>query len=186
MAKSSKAKAPEQELIITNPMKFRYATVDLNVSTQHYYKLEQPRAGDAGYDLRVAHIENQPHTHYLIFHTGIAVEIPQGYVGLLFLRSSVRNTPYSLTNAVGVIDSTYRGEITASMLINKDTVEYHDIYLSGDGVFKDKEGCRRYKVGDKFLQLVVVPYLTLETEQVDITELSATERGTGGHGSTGN
>ena len=186
MAKQSKTKAPEQEVVTPSFIKLRCATVDLNVPHQHFYKLEKPRDGDAGYDLRLAHIENQPHTHYLIFHTGIAVEIPQGYVGLLFLRSSVRNTPYSLTNAVGVIDSTYRGEITASMLINKDTVEYHDIYLSSGGVFKDKEGCRRYKVGDKFLQLVVVPYLTLETEQVDITELSTTERGTGGHGSTGN
>jgi dUTP pyrophosphatase len=188
MAKQSKAKAPEQEMIASTEQiipKIRYAQVDLNVPEQHFYELKQPREGDAGYDLQVSHIEIVPDAHYNIFHTGIAIEIPKGYVGLLFPRSSVRNTPYSLANAVGVIDSNYRGEIMGSMLINKDTVEYHNVYMPELGVFKDKEGCRRYKKGDKFLQLVIVPYLDKELEKVELSDLSVTERGTGGHGSTG-
>ena len=67
------------------------------------------KPGDAGMDL-TAVWKNQVFD-IVTYGTGLAVEIPDGYVGLLFPRSSIYKTKMSLTNAVGVIDSGYRGEI---------------------------------------------------------------------------
>ena len=97
--------------------------------------------------------------------TGIAVEVPEGYVGLLFLRSSMGKTGVSLTNSVGVIDSDYRGELKLSLT-----------YSIGNG----GHFIRR---GDRIAQLVVLPAPTFDLIEVD--ELSYTDRGTGGFGSTG-
>ncbi len=96
-------------------------------------------------------------------HSDIAVEIPAGYVGLLFPRSSVCKTGLRLTNSVGVIDSDYRGGITAVFDYNK----------SGE----------QYKVGDRFAQLMIVaaPYVVFHEAKT----LSKTARGEGGYGSTG-
>ena len=98
-----------------------------------------------------------------VYLTGIALEIPSGYVGLLFPRSSVSRTCLSLANSVGVVDSGYRGEI---ML---------------------KFGCSStlscYKVGDRIGQLIIMPYPQVQFEQVE--ELSDSDRGEGGFGSTG-
>lgn len=122
------------------------------------------KPGDAGMDLvAVTHkYENGNH----IYGTGLAIEIPEGYVGFLFPRSSNRKTRAYLTNHVGVIDSGYRGEI---MLTFKNV---------------DLTALEPYKVGDRVAQLIIMPYPTIELVEVD--ELSETERGTGGHGSTGN
>jgi len=118
--------------------------------------------GDAGVDLYSVRMEkdkNQNDVHYI----GLAVEIPEGHVGLLFPRSSISKTSCVLRNAVGVIDSGYRGEI---ML---------------------KFGCSSnlscYKVGDRVGQLIIMPYRQIEFEEVE--ELSDSERGEGGFGSTG-
>lgn len=98
------------------------------------------------------------------YGTGLAFEIPVGYVGLLFPRSSVSKTGLSMANSVGVIDSDYRGEISA--------------------VFKvtDKAG-DVYQIGDRVCQLVIVPIPDIEIKEVD--DISETERGHGGFGSTG-
>ena len=99
-------------------------------------------------------------------HTGCYFEIPEGYVGLLFIRSSVgTKRDMSLKNAVGVIDSDYRGEVQA-------VVTY-------TGTFNHKT----IKHGERFAQIVIVPYAQFEMEFVD--ELSDTVRGDGGFGSTG-
>lgn len=124
------------------------------------------KPGDAGLDLVAADHELDEHGNH-IYHTGLAIEIPTGYVGLLFPRSSNRKTNAYMTNHVGVIDSGYRGEIMVTFK-NRD-VDMH---------------ATPYKVGDKIAQLMIISYPIIELVEVD--ELSETERGTGGHGSTGN
>ena len=97
--------------------------------------------------------------------TGIAVEIPEGYVGLLFLRSSMGQHNVSLANSVGVIDSDYRGELKLSV------------------VYTAEMGGHFIRQGQRVAQLVVVPAPTFDLIEVD--ELSDTQRGEGGFGSTG-
>jgi len=123
------------------------------------------KAGDAGLDLVATEILNKD-TFQITYGTGLAMEIPAGYVGLVFPRSSIRKYDLSLTNCVGVIDSGYRGEIQA-------TFRRHKGVASTD-----------YEVGDKIVQIIIVPYPSIEFIETD--ELSETERGTGGFGSSGN
>jgi dUTP pyrophosphatase len=122
--------------------------------------------GDAGLDLVATYIKVEDHNTYGYFEygTGIAVEIPEGYVGLVFPRSSISKTGMLLTNSVGVIDSGYRGEIKLR--------------------FKYISGTKSYEVGDKIAQLIILPYPAIEFEQVE--ELSNTSRSDGGFGSTDN
>ena len=119
------------------------------------------KPGDAGLDLTAVAIEQS--SANLTYKTGLAVEIPEGHVGLLFPRSSVYKTGQSLTNCVGVIDSGYRGEVMLKFT------------LSPYG--------KNYEVGDRVGQLLIMPYPQVEFEEVE--ELSSTDRGSGGYGSTG-
>lgn len=124
--------------------------------------------GDAGLDLTCTKIEsgvNDAREMLLVYHTDLAVEIPEGYVGLIFPRSSIYTKSIDQTNAVGVVDSGYRSEIK---VIFRPTI-------AGVPEF--------YKVGERFAQLVVVPYL--DAEVVEAEELSESERGENGFGSTG-
>lgn len=124
--------------------------------------------GDAGLDLTVSGIStevNEGGEVLIIYHTDLAVEIPEGYVGLLFRRSSIAKKNLAMCNAVGVIDSSYRGEITGKFRTTVSTVP------------------SLYNIGDRFVQLVIVPYL--EASPIEVDELSETERGEGGYGSTG-
>jgi dUTP pyrophosphatase len=122
------------------------------------------KVGDAGMDLTITkEIENTSFS--VSYGFGIALEIPQGYVGLVFPRSSVRNQDLILSNCVGVSDSGYRGELQAT--------------------FKKTQGLDsiKYKVGDRGAQIVILPYPTIY--MTEVPELSNTERGSGGFGSTG-
>lgn len=120
--------------------------------------------GDAGMDLTITReIENT--TFSVSYGFGIAIEIPKNYVGLVFPRSSVRNQDLILSNCVGVIDSGYRGEIQAT-------------FKKTDGLDSIK-----YKVGDRGAQIIIMPYPSVNFTEVD--ELSSTDRGEGGFGSTG-
>lgn len=98
-------------------------------------------------------------------HTGLAVEIPEGYVGLLVARSGISNH-YGITpkDCIGIIDSDYRGELMVH-LVNDSDQEY---FLS-----KNERVC----------QLVITPYIAPDIVYVD--KISETERGTGGFGSSG-
>ena len=128
------------------------------------------KPGDAGYDLAATSIDfekNSSGEGILVYGTGLSVEIPTGYVGLLFPRSSVSKLPLQLANSVGVIDSGYRGEIKLKYVVRDSRPTANAVY----------------KVGDKVGQLVIVPFLNAELEEVN--ELSDTERGSGGFGSTG-
>lgn len=120
--------------------------------------------GDAGLDLTITTIKDEP--FQVTYGFGIAIEIPKGYVGLVFPRSSIKKTDLVLSNSVGVIDSGYRGEIQATFKKLAGSVSH------------------KYFVGDRAAQLIIIPYPSIEFEEV--TELSETERGTGGFGSTGN
>lgn len=138
------------------------------------------KSGDAGMDLVTISEWEQKHSgddknqwYYLEYKTGLAVEIPEGFVGLLFPRSSISKSSLILANSVGVIDSGYRGEICFRFKLDANMV---------------KNACadylpHRYVKGDRIGQLVVLPYPTIEPEFAD--ELSTTERGEGGFGSTG-
>ena len=121
------------------------------------------KEGDAGMDLTAIGMERE--WDVVTYKTGLALEIPKGHVGLLFPRSSVYKTSMIMSNCVGVIDSGYRGEI---MLKFRD--QWRD-YSS------------RYEVGDRVGQLIIMPYPQVELEEVD--NLSSTDRGSGGYGSTG-
>lgn len=121
------------------------------------------KPGDAGLDLTATSVEFDAVSRKLKVGYGLAVEIPFGYVGLLFPRSSVHKSGMILSNCVGVIDSGYRGEVCS--------------------VFYVPEGAKPYVVGDRCAQLMIIPYPQIETVEAD--ELSETARGTGGFGSTG-
>lgn len=129
------------------------------------------KEGDAGMDLTAIGVEYDKDIDCEIYHTGIAVEIPKGYVGLIFPRSSNRKTNAYMTNHVGVIDSGYRGEILVC-------------YKQRDDMYYTEDINTAYKRGDRIAQLIIMPYPQIEFEEVK--ELSDSERGEGGHGSTGN
>lgn len=138
------------------------------------------KEGDAGLDLTahsVNDLESEPFAEY---GTGIAVEIPIGYVGFVFPRSSVsKKRNFYLKNAVGVIDSGYRGEIkmrfhTENGIVKRFLAAYNEGHDSNE----------KYKIGEKIGQLIILPYPLIEFEEV--SELSSTERDVGGFGSTGN
>jgi dUTP pyrophosphatase len=122
--------------------------------------------GDAGMDLVATSIISETDTQ-ITYGIGLALEIPKGFVGLIFPRSSVRKTRLMLSNCVGVVDSGYRGELQATFnKVNQNSIADND-----------------YKVGDRIAQIMIIPHPPIEFEEAD--ELSDTERGDGGFGSTG-
>lgn len=135
--------------------------------------------GDAGMDL-TAVSKTYDENGNVVYSVGLAFEIPKGYVGLLFPRSSNAKKDLLLSNSVGVLDSGYRGEV---LFKYKPTFRYdtdeNGIY-NFEGVIWDGE---QYNVGDRIGQLIVLPYPEIVIEEVD--ELSDSERGSGGYGSTG-
>lgn len=143
-------------------------------------------ATDAGFDL-VATSREVDENGNVVYGTGIAVEIPEGYVGLIFPRSSICKTNLALTNAVGVCDSGYRGEIMAKFkslpFVANDIVrvpEDDSEFLAVKGIF---DSTHIYEVGDRIAQLIIMPIPQIEFEETD--QLTDTDRGTGGYGSTG-
>jgi len=124
-------------------------------------------SSDAGLDLVATSVIGET-PQRITYGTDLAIEIPEGYVGLIFPRSSIRKYDLILSNCVGVIDSGYRGEIIATFLKTENTRAIEHVY----------------KVGDKIAQLIILPYPKIEL--VVTGELSDTERGARGFGSTGN
>lgn len=121
------------------------------------------KEGDAGLDLTATSMSCDDYGN-ICYGTGLAFEIPKGYVGLVFPRSSNAKKDLWLTNSVGVIDSGYRGEVT---------FKYRPVDLEE----------RIYQIGDRVGQLIIMPYPYIEFEEVE--ELSETERGCSGYGSSG-
>jgi len=125
------------------------------------------KLGDAGMDIHTIARGEADKYGNMVYKTGLAFEIPDGHVGLIYPRSSVSKTPHSLRNHVGVIDSGYRGEI---------------IFKFG-WVESSSTQTQVYDKGDRIGQIMIMPYPKIEFVETD--ELNETSRGTGGFGSTG-
>lgn len=124
---------------------------------------------DAGFDLTATRITteiNECGQLILVYHTDLAFEIPEGYFGLLVPRSSIFKKSITLTNSPGIIDSGYRGEIMGKFRSTTDVVP------------------SVYKEGERFAQLLILP--VPEVTFTEHSELSTTDRGENGYGSTGN
>lgn len=134
--------------------------------------------GDAGMDLTAVSKECDDYGN-TVYGTGLAFEIPEGFVGLLFPRSSNAKTDLRLTNSVGVLDSGYRGEVMFKFKSNPDIVKAWNICNS----LTSFSASTTYDIGDRIGQIIILPYPTIEFEEVD--ELSETARGSGGYGSSG-
>jgi dUTP pyrophosphatase len=130
---------------------------------------------DAGLDLKAKKdYILRAHQRELV-GTGVHVKIPEGYVGLLFPRSSLSKKGITMTNSVGVIDSDYRGEIMASLC-----------YVRNDNnhLMQSQQHIDKY---ERIVQLVVVPISLVDPIKWEGTEeeWNDTVRGHGGFGSTG-
>ena len=109
-------------------------------------------------------LEIKPHSTVVI-PTGIALELPLGYAGLIYARSGLATKKgLAPANKVGVVDCDYRGEVKVALHNHSDTVQ-------------------SVSAGERIAQIVIAPYVTAEFEETD--ELSRTVRGAGGFGSTG-
>lgn len=132
----------------------------------------QKRDGDAGYDLRAQTdftVGLRPGCR-LFVNTGLRIELPEGYAGLVLPRSGLaRDKGVTLVNSPGLIDSSYRGEIGVTLLHT--------------GSFANGDTALPIANGDRIAQLVIVKVSDLAVVAVD--ELSETERGEDGFGSTG-
>ena len=152
------------------------------------------KKGDAGMDLTAVDYYYNVEGN-IVYRTGLAIEIPEGYVGLIFPRSSICNYDINLTNAVGVIDSGYRGEVTMKF---KPTLCFQpneatnyladDKFDASDGVYIPYDERvpiepHVYECGERVGQIIIMPYPQIEFEEVE--SLTETERGDGGYGSTG-
>lgn len=146
------------------------------------------KAGDAGMDLTAISrviVSDDKEGDYIEYGTGLAIEIPEGHVGLVFPRSSVSKKDVFLANSVGVIDSGYRGEIKLrfkmeQMYDSLDSWDNEVVYFINE---EKKFYSNVYGVGDKVGQLIIIPYPHIDLVEAD--ELSDSTRGEGGFGSTG-
>lgn len=173
------------------------------------------KEGDYGMDVTAVSVEYDKEKDCFVYHLGWAVEVPKGYVMLLYPRSSNRKTDSYMTNHVGIIDSGYRGEVlvcfknrdSRGTLLNRYRTDYfieavannskqeitayaYKVITGSNAILKNdvelNEFMMRfapYKVGDRIAQVAIIPYPIIENEWAN--ELSDSERGTNGHGSTG-
>lgn len=146
-------------------MKIKFSKLDERAIIPSYAKDD-----DACLDLTAIEYTYNCDTDTHDYDFGLAVEIPSGHVGLIFSRSSVAKKDLMLANGTGVIDAGYRGPLSAKF---KETLSPG---------FDSKT----YEKGDRVAQLMVIPIPHLEPVEVAYEELSKTERGIGGWGSSGN
>src|SRR5574344_1361360 len=131
--------------------------------------------GDAGMDLTATSKSYDEHGN-VVYGTSLAFEIPHGYVGLLFPRSSNTKKDLILGNSVGALDSGYRGEVVLKFKPSSLRFEHDGKVLS------DEFPQNGYDIGDRIGQIIIMPYPQIEFNLVD--ELSTTDRGVGCFGST--
>jgi dUTP pyrophosphatase len=141
----------------------RYAAFDENVDI---YPPVKGSTGAAGWDLLTAYQQVIPPHQMVLVRTNLVFEIPVGFVGKIYPRSSTAKTPLRLANSVGIIDSDYRGEIMFA---------YENI---GDEPYT-------IHIGDKIGQILFERIQYLQFDFVDRRDLTSTTRGEGGFGSTG-
>jgi len=142
---------------------------------------------DAGFDLYATSINKTD--KYVEYGTGLAFEIPEGYAGFLFPRSSITKEDLMLKNAVGVVDASYRGEVRFRFIhsihdIFENEISYND-YLTDKfiGINKLNRHIDEYNIGDRCGQIVFMEIPKIKLKQV--TELSQTTRGADGYGASG-
>ena len=146
-------------------MKVNVKKLDSNAVIPTYAK-----HGDAGMDLTATSKEYDEHGN-VVYGTGIAIQIPQGYYADLRPRSSISKYDLVLANSIGTIDSDYTGELIFKFKL----MQRHN----SSGLQFRKE----YEIGDRIGQIIIMPYPKIEFVGVD--ELDDTERGNGGFGSSG-
>lgn len=122
------------------------------------------KQGDAGVDITATRIIEESEKQ-ITYGTDVSIEIPEGYVGFVFPRSSIKKYELLLKNSVGCIDSGYRGELMA-------------VFEKTNGNFSKK-----YDIGDRIFQLIILPFPQINL--IESNELSETVRGGGGFGHTG-
>ena len=128
--------------------------------------------GSVGMDLTAVSKEYDEHGN-VVFGTGLAIQIPEGYYADLRPRSSISKYDLVLANSVGTIDADYRGELILKFKPSDYfAINREDVYADG----------LTYEVGDRIAQIIIKPYPKVSF--VEVGELSETERGTGGFGST--
>lgn len=139
-------------------------SVQVRVKKLHpHAKIPQyAKPGDAGVDLTAVHVEEKDGK--LFCHTGLAFEIPDGFAGKIFPRSSIHKKELRLANSVGIIDSGYRGELIVIFRLTNNMAD-------------------RYYAGDRVAQLILEPIPKILFKEIET--LSDSERGEGGFGSTG-
>lgn len=145
-------------------MQVKIKKLDKNAVIPSYAK-----HGDAGMDITAISKSYDEHGN-IVYGTGLAFEIPNGYAGFLFPRSSNTKKDLVLGNSVGVIDSGYRGEVVFKF---KSTINNDHDYVYG---------LNEYQIGDRVGQIVIMPVPKIEFVEVD--ELSSSDRGVGSFGST--
>lgn len=146
----------------------------------------------AGMDLTAVSVEIDKYGNK-VYHTGLAFEIPKGYAGFIFPRSSNAKKNLWLTNSVGIIDADYRGEVTLKFKTSLRTPKNLKFWLKSwfNKPINDDDTVNvinvwdneDYQVGERVGQLVIMPFPQIEFKEVD--KLSETARNTGGYGSTG-
>ncbi len=147
------------------------------------------KADDAGMDL-VATSMSFDKEGNITYGVGLAFEIPVGYVGLIFPRSSNASKDLLLSNSVGVIDPGYRGEVklkfkpSGYFATTKDSEDSdtYDFICFGKESPEEEDETQVYAIGDRIGQIIIIPRPHIDWEEV--FELSTTERGEGGYGST--
>ena len=144
------------------------------------------KPGDAGMDL-VATSKSFDKDGNVVYGTGLAFEIPKGYVGFVFPRSSNAKQQLLLSNSVGVIDSGYRGEVMLKFKSSASSFSLKSLFkliFNPDAKMTLINNLSAsYCIGERIGQIIILPYPQIEFEEAE--ELSETERSEGGFGSTG-
>jgi len=135
--------------------------------------------GDAGMDLTAVSTTVDVNGNR-VYGTGLAIEIPKGFAGLIFPRSSVSKYGLHLANSIGLIDSGYRGEIICKF---KPTKNFDTLLNPADKFKLQLETQHIYYVGDKIAQILILPLPKFQF--IEVVELSNSIRNKGGFGSTG-
>lgn len=173
--------------------------ININYKSSSESFVEAAYPGDAGTDLIAESVEYDFEKDCIVYTVDLQLEIPEGFVGFILPRSSIFKTDLMLTNSVGVIDSGFRGKLSAKFkvispyFLEAESTHFQD--LLNEGKFpiyttkKDhKKGivnhCTIYKPGDKIAQIVFLPYATPIFNKVNT--LSESIRGEKGFGSSGN
>jgi dUTP pyrophosphatase len=124
-------------------------------------------SGSVAYDIKAVSMEYDSALDCYVYHTGFALELPKGYGVFIAPRSSNRKTECYMPNSIGIGDSDYRGEYLVCFKSRNEEASIEP----------------PYEVGDRIAQMFILPVPEIEFEEA--TELSETERGEGGFGSTG-